>query len=225
LEFTTPKGKEEEAYVPAKLASQKPQWTPRPQVEEGLVEPERPARQQTTSVAVPKTASRSAAKGVKEGTKSVKVATPSPTPTPTIPKVVLPERKKPPPAADSYPGETYETDVDDIHPVPPPGRQELLDLPAASSTIHWQKQVEHFPVPTGEIIKLPTGTPVAIPKIQYAFEDETSDAKRTREKRQVRVKEEFKKAWEGYKTYAWLHDELSPVSGKFRDPFCGWAGK
>ena len=213
--------------MPAKPASNKPQWIPRPQAEEGLVEPEKPTRQQTTAVAVPKTTSRSAAKAVGSAAKSAKsgnVATPAPT-TPTIPKVVLPERKKPSPGADSYSGETYETDVDDIHPVAPPGRQDFVDLPAASSTIHWQKQVEHFPVPTEKIIKLPTGTPVAIPKIQYAFKDETSDAKRTREKRQASVKEEFKKAWGGYKKYAWLHDELSPVSGKFRDPFCGWAGK
>ncbi|TVY33796.1 Endoplasmic reticulum mannosyl-oligosaccharide 1,2-alpha-mannosidase [Lachnellula occidentalis] len=136
----------------------------------------------------------------------------------TVPKFTPPDRKRPPPAAD-----VYETDVDDVHPVAPPGRQELLELPAATSAIHWSKQPEHFPVPTESIIKLPTGTPVSIPKIQYDFHDETSDMKRNREQRQAMVKEEFKKAWGGYKKLAWLHDELSPVSGKFRDPFCGWA--
>ncbi|TVY16745.1 Endoplasmic reticulum mannosyl-oligosaccharide 1,2-alpha-mannosidase [Lachnellula arida] len=136
----------------------------------------------------------------------------------TVPKFTPPNRKKPPPAAD-----VYDTDVDDVHPVAPPGRQELLELPAATSPIHWSKQPEHFPVPTESIIKLPTGTPVSIPKIQYAFHDETSDMKRDREQRQTKVKEEFRKAWGGYKKHAWFHDELSPVSGKFRDPFCGWA--
>jgi mannosyl-oligosaccharide alpha-1,2-mannosidase len=31
-----------------------------------------------------------------------------------------------------------------------------------------------------------------------------------------------KKSWDGYREHAWLKDELSPVSGKFRDPFAGW---
>ena len=136
----------------------------------------------------------------------------------TVPHVVLPDRKPLPP--------TRVSDAeaqDDIHPVAPPGRQELYTFSAAPTTIHWEKQVEHFPVPTESIIPLPTGAPVKIHKIQHAFKDETSDAKITREKRQSKVKEEFMKAWTGYKNNAWLHDEVSPVSGNFRDPFCGWA--
>ncbi|TVY68638.1 Endoplasmic reticulum mannosyl-oligosaccharide 1,2-alpha-mannosidase [Lachnellula suecica] len=198
----------------------KPLWTPRPQGGERLIEPEKPMLEkpvlgrQTTSTALPKTKPNAEA--------ATPAAAPAVTP-PTVPKVVLPDKKKPEPATDPYSGDVYDTDVDDIHPVSPPGRQEKEDLPAESTTIHWQKQVEHFPVATESIIQIPTGKPVAIPKIQHAFEDETSDAKRTREKRQTLVKEEFRKAWGGYKKYAWLHDELSPVSGKFRDPFCGWA--
>jgi mannosyl-oligosaccharide alpha-1,2-mannosidase len=111
----------------------------------------------------------------------------------------------------------------DLHPVAPPGRQELPTFSAVPTTIHWEKQVEHFPVPKESIIKLPTGVPVQIPKIQHNFNDETPNAKINREKRQAKVKEEFKKAWTGYKKHAWLHDELSPVTGNFRDPFCGWA--
>ncbi|KAI9052566.1 hypothetical protein LZ554_003909 [Drepanopeziza brunnea f. sp. 'monogermtubi'] len=115
-------------------------------------------------------------------------------------------------------------EVDEIHPVSPPGRQELLSLPPEGHIdIHWERQKEHFPVPPESIIQLPTGVPVNIPKIQHVFNDETTDAKINREKRQTRVREEFMRAWTGYKSKAWLHDELSPVSGKFRDPFCGWA--
>jgi mannosyl-oligosaccharide alpha-1,2-mannosidase len=32
----------------------------------------------------------------------------------------------------------------------------------------------------------------------------------------------FKKSWEGYREFAWLHDELRPQSGTFKDPFAGW---
>jgi mannosyl-oligosaccharide alpha-1,2-mannosidase len=139
---------------------------------------------------------------------------------PTVPHVVIPNRKILPPTQVSVGEEEKEND---IHPIGPPGKQEFPTFAAVPTTIHWEKQVEHFPVPTESIIQLPTGVPPSIPKIQHVFNDETPDAKISREKRQSKVKEEFQKAWAGYKKYAWLHDELSPVSGKFRDPFCGWA--
>ena len=110
-----------------------------------------------------------------------------------------------------------------MHPVAPPARQDFPTLKAVPTTIHWEAQTEHFPVPTESIITLPTGAPATIPRIQYKFQDEAPEVKIIREKRQSQVKEEFKRAWNGYKSQAWLHDELSPVSGKFRDPFCGWA--
>jgi mannosyl-oligosaccharide alpha-1,2-mannosidase len=137
---------------------------------------------------------------------------------PTQPHVVLPHRTKP--------GATFKEDeeaTEDIHPIGMPGRQDLPTFSAVPTTIHWEKQVEHFPVPTESLILLPTGAPASIPKIQHDFDDETTDAKINREKRQNKVRAEFQKAWKGYKAYAWLHDEISPVSGKFRDPFCGWA--
>lgn len=137
----------------------------------------------------------------------------------TIPKVVLPERKPIPPTRVV----DEDVDEDDVHPVAPPGRQEPYAFPSEPTVIHWEKQVEHFPVPKESIIPLPTGTPNTIPRIQFDFDDETTDAKINRQKRQDTVRAEFQKAWIGYKTKAWLHDELSPVSGKFRDPFCGWA--
>jgi len=104
-----------------------------------------------------------------------------------------------------------------------PGRVTPIEFSQTPQVIHWEKQVEHFPVPTESIIQLPTGKPVSIPKIQYQFSDETVMARAKREERLGKVKEEFKRAWNGYKTYAWMHDELSPVSGGYRDPFAGWA--
>ena len=37
------------------------------------------------------------------------------------------------------------------------------------------------------------------------------------------VKTELLHAWNGYKTNAWLADEIKPVSGESRNKFCGWA--
>lgn len=144
------------------------------------------------------------------------ISKPGANPIPTVPPVVLPNRKQP---SDLEDGDIS----DEIHPIRPPGRQEFPIPSAVSTTIHWERQIEYFPVPTKSIIQLPAGTPTSIPRIQHKFNDETPNAKINREKRQVQVKEEFKRAWAGYKKYAWMHDELSPKSAKYRDPFCGWA--
>ena len=129
---------------------------------------------------------------------------------------VIPDRTLAPP--------THVSDEEDneIH-LEGPGRATPIYFSPAPPVVHWQKQVEHFPVPKESIIQLPTGKPISIPKIQYQFSDETISDRAKREERLGKVKEEFKRAWTGYKTYAWMHDELSPVSGEYRDPFAGWA--
>lgn len=95
----------------------------------------------------------------------------------------------------------------------------ILDQP----DVHWKPVPEHFPIPDDEITHLPKGTPKQIPKIQYDFGVESEEARTKRESRLKQVKDEIARAWGGYKKYAWMHDELSPVSAKYRDPFCGWA--
>ncbi|KAK4224561.1 family 47 putative glycoside hydrolase [Podospora fimiseda] len=91
------------------------------------------------------------------------------------------------------------------------------------SPIHWKKPKEWFPVPEESLILLPTGKPKPIPTIQFAFGQESPAAKEKRELRLAKVKAETLRAWKGYKTYAWTHDELRPVSKLAKDPFCGWA--
>ena len=137
-------------------------------------------------------------------------------------RVALPDKK--PSKPEEIPLESpLVHDFEDIQAVAPPARVEPLDIPPIPTVIHWKKQEEHFPVPTDEIIQLPTGTPVKIPRIQHRFGEEGPTAKKKREQRLAIVKKEFLKAWEGYKKYAWKHDELAPVSAKYKDPFCGWA--
>ncbi|KAI0838448.1 glycoside hydrolase family 47 protein [Hypoxylon sp. FL0890] len=94
---------------------------------------------------------------------------------------------------------------------------------SATTTIHWQKFPEHFPVPKDQIIPLPTGKPKPIPAIQHDFKKESPEAREKRLDRLAKVKAEMVRSWNGYMKYARGHDELSPVSKKFRDPFCGWA--
>ena len=77
--------------------------------------------------------------------------------------------------------------------------------------------------PVKEWIPLPTGTPVKLPKLQHDFGTETPEDKEEREKRQAAVKASFVHSWEGYKKYAWLKDEVTPVEAGYINSFSGWA--
>jgi mannosyl-oligosaccharide alpha-1,2-mannosidase len=76
---------------------------------------------------------------------------------------------------------------------------------------------------TERIIQLPQGKPVPIPRIQYRFPHETPIARTERQRRASAVKDAFLHAYGGYKKHAWAKDELAPVTGSFKTPFCGWA--
>ena len=108
-----------------------------------------------------------------------------------------------------------------INPIGGDGRKEIIEA-TTQPKIHWSQLPEHFPVPTQNIIQLPTGKPKAIPRIQYAFKDESVADKASREEKLDIIKNAFTFSWGGYKKKAWMHDELSPISGKHRNPFCGW---
>ena len=103
------------------------------------------------------------------------------------------------------------------------GQKDDDSTAATTTAIHWTKLPEHFPVPTESIIPLPTGEPKTIPRIQHQFKEESTSARKKRLARLSQVEAEAKRAWSGYRKYAWKHDELSPISKKYRDPFCGWA--
>ncbi|KAL7938801.1 glycoside hydrolase family 47 protein [Trichoderma chlorosporum] len=111
-------------------------------------------------------------------------------------------------------------EIEDIHQKNPP-----KDAPGkpVDDQIHWTPVAEHFPVPPESIISLPTGKPQKVPRVQHEFGVESPEAKSRRTSRQERVRKEIARAWAGYRKFAWMHDELSPVSAKYRDPFCGWA--
>jgi len=71
---------------------------------------------------------------------------------------------------------------------------------------------------------LPKGVPIKFPKIQHAFDTPESESdKKERLERQKTIRGAMEHSWDGYRTYAWGHDEIIPVRKSYRDPFCGWA--
>ena len=87
--------------------------------------------------------------------------------------------------------------------------------------LHWSKRAESHPVES--YAPIPSGQAKSIPRIQHRFPPETSWYYKERVKKQKAVKKVFKRAWDSYKKHAWMQDEVTPVSGKFRNGFSGWA--
>ncbi|KAH6891072.1 glycosyl hydrolase family 47-domain-containing protein [Thelonectria olida] len=117
-------------------------------------------------------------------------------------------------------------EIPKVHWSDPPKDDHQLDHPKDDkewASEHWIKPKENFPVPSASIIPIPTGAPKKIPKIQFEFGTETERNRNKRLHRQGRVKAELERAWSGYRKFAWMHDELTPESKSFKDPFCGWA--
>lgn len=75
--------------------------------------------------------------------------------------------------------------------------------------------------PQASLIPLPTGTPARIPKIQKKLPKEFNKINRLT--RRDAVKAAFVRSWDGYRKHAWLHDEVTPLSGGYLDTFGGWA--
>ncbi|KAK2596646.1 hypothetical protein QQS21_006267 [Conoideocrella luteorostrata] len=85
----------------------------------------------------------------------------------------------------------------------------------------WRTIKHNYPVTSFR--PLPTSAPDTLPPVQAAkFPTETAQDKQVRLARQKDVKESFQKAWNAYKKYAWLRDEVKPVSGGAKDTFGGW---
>ena len=108
-------------------------------------------------------------------------------------------------------------------PPPPIGKTDY------SMVARWQKLPTRYPVKN--LAALPsqnqnqkTTKKVEIPRVQATPKvREDAGARELRLRRLAAVKESFVHSWEGYKRAAWLHDEVRPLSGTFKDPFAGWA--
>lgn len=98
-----------------------------------------------------------------------------------------------------------------------------LPLPTSTSS----RNIEHpvrwkdLPIrhPVHSFTSLPTGKSKPIPRIQHAFGVETTHNKEQRLLRQAAVKDTFLHTWKGYKKHAWLQDEITPVTGGFKNGF------
>ncbi|KIW37374.1 uncharacterized protein PV06_10418 [Exophiala oligosperma] len=102
------------------------------------------------------------------------------------------------------------------------GRYEVKNRPPGIGRAVWRPQPAQFPISSESLISLPQGQPQTLPKIQHNFGWEAPYVKADRKRKQTRIREAFKHAWNGYKNHSMGHDELKPISKKSADPFNGW---
>ena len=81
----------------------------------------------------------------------------------------------------------------------------------------------HEKHPIKEYLRFSSSAPPAIPRVQHDFGMESQEDKAKRLERLAAVKSSFQHSWQGYKTHAWLKDELSPLDGGAVQSFGGWA--
>lgn len=99
-------------------------------------------------------------------------------------------------------------------------KPEGVKEPVKLKIYNWAKVPLQHPIES--FTPMPTGEPKALPKIQFEFKDEDATAKNIREKRRDEVKKAFEKCWRNYREKAWMHDELAPISGSWKNTFGGW---
>lgn len=100
------------------------------------------------------------------------------------------------------------------HEFPPPTSTSSRRI---ERPVSWKDVAIRHPV--SSLRALPTGEPKPIPRIQHAFGVETTHNKELRLQRQTAVKDAFLHTWKGYKKHAWLQDEVTPVTGGFKNEF------
>ncbi|KAI1381000.1 glycoside hydrolase family 47 protein [Hypoxylon crocopeplum] len=103
----------------------------------------------------------------------------------------------------------------------------LREDPYVESSFDWSSLPQRHPIPKSELASLPKGGPANLPKVQFAFKADKGSAGQARAKtisnRREEVKDAFLKSWTSYKEHAWMYDELTPVSGRGKNTFGGWA--
>lgn len=95
-------------------------------------------------------------------------------------------------------------------------------FPVKQPPPHWKKVPELFPLAPEERIKLPTGEPKSLPKLQASFKVESAEEKEKRLEKLDEIRKTFEYAWNGYKSSAMGKDELKPLRGGYKDTFNGW---
>ena len=98
----------------------------------------------------------------------------------------------------------------------------VVHTASQKSSSTWASLPQHYPIPSFK--HLPPKKPGKAFAIQHEFtKSEMSKIAKAQEEHRDAVKVVFQHAWSGYKSHAWLKDEVSPISGGSLNSFGGLA--
>ncbi|KAK4097078.1 glycoside hydrolase family 47 protein [Parathielavia hyrcaniae] len=104
----------------------------------------------------------------------------------------------------------------------PPPTHRRLEIRFKPSSFDWRTVKQRYPVPSlRPLPPVPTDHPNRLGPVQHDFGNYVHDA--TTSHRQQVVRAAFAKSWQSYRKHAWLRDELTPVTGRGKTTFGGWA--
>ncbi|TVY78220.1 putative mannosyl-oligosaccharide alpha-1,2-mannosidase 1B [Lachnellula suecica] len=103
----------------------------------------------------------------------------------------------------------------------PKGWGKTNKIHAIRSSYNWAKLPRRNAIPS--TITLPKGKPHSLPRIQHVFPRESRATIIQLDSQRQAVRRSFQRCWKSYKKYAWMRDELSPISAAGKDTFGGWA--
>lgn len=94
-------------------------------------------------------------------------------------------------------------------------------LRITKSTFDWSAvRPFHDPSP---LTKPPSGVPQRLPRIQHPFPRNSRFSETAQATRRDVVKKTFQKNWKSYREFAWMRDELTPLTAASKNTFGGWA--
>ncbi|KAL2370217.1 hypothetical protein RJ035_001730 [Blastomyces gilchristii] len=86
----------------------------------------------------------------------------------------------------------------------------------------WKNFKEKYPVKS--FVPLPSDPVKRLPRVQHVFSDKGFKEVLSKQiPRQEAVKQSFIRAWNAYRSYAWMRDEVTPLTKGSYDTFGGWA--
>ncbi|KAK5945778.1 hypothetical protein PMZ80_002986 [Knufia obscura] len=108
-------------------------------------------------------------------------------------------------------------------PFAPPPSAPHPTLNLVRSSYDWSKWQPHNPVPSESLQPLPTAKPEKLARIQHVPSRHPKFDIAVQGRRRAEIKRAMQKSWNSYREFAWMRDELTPLTGTGKDTFSGWA--
>lgn len=94
-------------------------------------------------------------------------------------------------------------------------------LTIVKSSFDWSTWQPFNPVPS--LQTLPAAAPKQLAQVQHSSTRSIKANVALQERRRGEIRRVMERGWNNYRDYAWMQDELTPLTGRGKDTFGGWA--